>query len=113
MFYAARREFEHLAEGFEFRQEWRGMAFQLHGHQFGSGETVHDFLERAVEKDGATVDDDDPPAERLDVGHVMAGQQDGRPMGAVVLAEEFAHRPLRDDVQTDGQQKAQSAPKGN
>ena len=48
------------------------------------------------------MDDDDPLAERGDVGHVVAGQQDGRAGAAVVFLQEVADARLGGDVQADG-----------
>src|SRR6185312_10507600 len=49
----------------------------------------------------AAVDDDHPLAELLDVRHVVAGEQDGDAVDAVVFAQELADGLLRDDVEAD------------
>ena len=48
------------------------------------------------------VDDHDAPAQRLHVGHVVAGEQDGRPEAAVVLRDKGAYAPLHRHVEADG-----------
>jgi hypothetical protein len=60
------------------------------------------LVEAAVEGDFAVVNDDDAVAEGLDVGHVVAGKQDGRLLRGVVALEEFAHNLLRNHIQADG-----------
>ena len=47
------------------------------------------------------VDDDDPPAEGLDVGHVVARQQDRRTEPRVVLGDERPDPLLHRDVEPD------------
>jgi hypothetical protein len=47
------------------------------------------------------VDHDHAPAERDDVGHVVAREQDGRLVAAVVLGDERADPPLHRHVQAD------------
>ena len=56
----------------------------------------------AVEQEPAVVDDDHPPAERFHVGHVVAGEEDGRAGAAVVLRDEGPDAPLHRHVQPDG-----------
>ena len=58
--------------------------------------------ESAVVLELAVVDDDNPLAERGDIGHVVAGQQDRRAGAAVVLLEEVADARLGGDIQADG-----------
>jgi hypothetical protein len=70
--------------------------------EFVVGEAIDDGGEASVEEQGAVVDDDDAVAEFLDVGHVMAGEEDGGAAGGVVVAEEFADFFLRNDVEADG-----------
>ena len=55
----------------------------------------------AVEEQGAVVDHDHPAAERLDIGHVVAGEQDRRAGAAVVLGDERADPALHRHVQPD------------
>ena len=55
----------------------------------------------AVEQDPAVVDDDHPPAQRLDVGHVVAGEQHGRAVALVVLGDERADALLHRHVEAD------------
>src|SRR6266568_4308601 len=43
-----------------------------------------------------------PAAKRLDVAHVMTGQENGRLAVAVVMLEKFPHDFLGDHVQADG-----------
>ena len=47
------------------------------------------------------VDDDDAPAERLDVGQVVGRQEHRRAVAPVDLLQELAHVGLRDDVEAD------------
>ena len=48
------------------------------------------------------INDDDALAEFLDVGHVVAGQNDGRLLFRVVAADEIADGFLRRDIESDG-----------
>ena len=50
----------------------------------------------------ALVDDDHAARQGLDVGHVMAGEQDGRAGFVVVGGDELADALLHGDVQADG-----------
>ena len=43
-----------------------------------------------------------PLAQLLDVGHIVAREQDRDPEPAVIVAQEGAHGPLGDDVEPDG-----------
>ena len=74
----------------------------MDGDEFEIGEAVEDVAEPAVEEEVAVVDDDDASTELLDVGHVMAGEQDGGLAGRVVIAQEFADILLRNHVEADG-----------
>ena len=65
------------------------------------GELVGERRERAVEQDPAVVDHDHPLAERLDVGHVVARQEHGRAVAAVVLGHERADALLHRHVEPD------------
>ena len=67
----SRRLFDHFAERFEIarRRFVKGQADNL-----VTGKAVDDFVERAVEKNFAVIDDDDAMTKLLDVLHVMAGQ---------------------------------------
>ena len=56
----------------------------------------------AVEDDPAVVDDQQPPAQLDDVAQVVGGEDDGRPLLAVELGQEVAHRRLGLDVEPDG-----------
>jgi len=58
-------------------------------------------IDAAVVDLAALVDHDDAFAQFLDVGHVVAGQQDGRAVTAVVVAQERADRFLGDHVEAD------------
>ena len=59
-------------------------------------------LKFAVEEDFAVVDDDDALAQLLDVGHVMAREQNRGFLLGIVAANEFAHGFLGNDIQADG-----------
>ena len=48
------------------------------------------------------MDDDHPLAQRLDIRHIVAGQQDGRARAAVVFGDELADAALHGHIQTDG-----------
>jgi len=56
----------------------------------------------AVEEELAVMDHDHALAQRLDVGHVVAGQQHGGVVPPVVLGDEGADAPLHGHVQPDG-----------
>ena len=62
---------------------------------------VAQLVERPVEEQATVVDDDDPLAERLDVGEVVRRQEDRRPVAAVDLLQELADVRLGDDVEAD------------
>ena len=47
------------------------------------------------------VDDDDALAEFLDVGHIMAGQEDRGFLPGIMFAQKFPDRLLGNDVQAD------------
>ena len=79
-----------------------GRALALNGDELGIGEAVHHLAEAAIEEDRAVINDNDALAQLLDVGHVMAGEQDGRLLLRVVLAQELPHGLLGDHVQADG-----------
>ena len=66
------------------------------------GAGTGDAVEVAVVDLLAVVDDDDALAERRDVRHVVAGEQDGGPVAAVVVAQELADVFLRHDIEADG-----------
>eukprot|EP01035_Chromulina_nebulosa_P005668 gene5668-7692_t len=63
---------------------------------------VLEAVEGAVVDLGAFVDHDHAFAEFLDVGHVVAREENRDAMFAVILAEELADGALRDDVEADG-----------
>ena len=54
--------------------------------------------QQAVEEYAPVVDDDDTPAQRFDIGHVVAGEEDGRPTARIVVAQKVAQKEkqLRD-----------------
>ena len=56
---------------------------------------------RAVEEQPAFVDDDYPPAQRLDIGHVVARQQHRGAQASVVVLDEGADTLLHRDVEPD------------
>ena len=65
------------------------------------GEAVEHFVQFAVEENAAMVDNDHASAQRLDICHVMAGEEDGRFLRLVVAAQELPDRLLRHDVEPD------------
>ncbi len=69
---------------------------------FVSREAVDDAAEGAVEEEPPMVDDDDAPAERLDVLHVMAREDRDDLVVFVICAEKFAHALLARHVEADG-----------
>ena len=77
-------------------------AVALNGNELEIGEPVKDLAEPAVEENGASIDDNDPLAKLLDVGHIMARKHDGGFPRRVMVAEEFADGLLGDDVEADG-----------
>ena len=95
-----------LLGDFAVAGEFRGGNFigllALDGDELEVGEAVHDVAQFAVEEDFAVVNDDDALAERLDVGHVMAGEENGGFLGGVVAADKFANGLLGNDVEADG-----------
>ena len=74
----------------------------MNGDELEVGETINHVIELAVEEDRALVDDDHAAAERLDIRHVVAREQDGRLALRVVVTQEFTNDLLRDDVEADG-----------
>ncbi len=60
------------------------------------------LAQAAVVEDPAGVDDDHPLAQRLHVGHVMAGEQHGGAAAGVVLGQERADPLLHRHVEPDG-----------
>lgn len=83
--------------------ETLGADFGEEGDDFLAGAAaVVETGEVAVVDFFAVVDDDDAVAEGLDIGHIVAGEQGGDLVTAVVVAEEVAHGFLGDDVETDG-----------
>ena len=79
-----------------------GPALTLNGDELGIGKAIHHVAEAAIEEDRAVINDNDPLAQLLDVGHVMAGEQDRRLLLRIVLPQELADDLLRNDVQADG-----------
>ncbi len=59
-------------------------------------------LERAVGQDPPRPDHDHPLGQRLDVVHVVGGEDDGDAVVAVQASDELAHRQLRGRVEADG-----------
>ena len=57
--------------------------------------------QRAVEQDPPVVDDDDALAQRLDVGHVVAREQNRGPETRVVVGDEHPDALLHRDVEAD------------
>jgi hypothetical protein len=80
----------------------RGGVGEGQADELVGGEAGDDFCERAVEEDFAMIDDDHAWAERLDVAHVVAGEDGGDLLIAIVVAEEIADALLRRDVEADG-----------
>src|ERR1044071_1045246 len=76
--------------------------FALDGDQLEICESVEDFAELPIEEDGAVVNDDDAFAKFLNIGHVMARQQNRRFMLRIVFAKEFTNGFLRNDIKPDG-----------
>ena len=68
---------------------------------FVASNRVGELGQGAVEQDPAVVDDDHPLAEGLDVGHVVARQQDRRAEAAVVLGDERPDPLLHRDVEAE------------
>ena len=60
------------------------------------------LLEGAVGQDPAVADDDHPLGQRLDVVHVVGGEDDGDAALAVQPADELAHRQLGRRIEADG-----------
>ena len=56
----------------------------------------------SVKEDASLVDDDDAPAQLLDVGKVVRGQEHRRSLGAVDFFQELADVVLGHHVETDG-----------
>src|SRR5204863_6817865 len=91
--------FDDLAVFAEILGRAIGSSLALDGDELGIGETIHNFTQAAIEENRAVINDDHALAQFLDVGHVMAGKQDGGLVGAVVPAQELADDLLRNDVQ--------------
>ena len=70
-----------------------GRRLELDHQRALGGEALAQLGEVAVEQQATVVDDDHPLAQGLDVGHVVAGQQD-RGAGAPVVVGEEAADPL-------------------
>src|SRR5271163_2338814 len=66
------------------------------GQNFGA-----QLFERGVGQDDAVADDDHPLRERLDIVHVVRGQDDGDASLAIERAHELADRELRWRIETD------------
>jgi hypothetical protein len=80
----------------------RGGAVREHdADRLVRGELVREARERAVEEDPAVMDHDHALAQRLHVCHVVARQQDGRAVAAVVLGDERPDPLLHRHVETD------------
>src|SRR5207247_1105360 len=78
------------------------LALKLDRQQLEIGEAVDDLFQWAIIEELALINNDGAAAQGLDVGHVVAGEQDGGAIGLVVGAEKFAHDLLGNHVQTDG-----------
>ena len=65
-------------------------------------EAPHQPGELAVEEQHSAVDDHHPPAQSLDVGHVVAGEEHGGAVAPVVFGQEGANPALHGDVEADG-----------
>jgi len=63
-------------------------------------ETVDDLFERTIVLDLSLVDDDRPLAQRLDILHVVAGQQYGDLAFFLVVLEKLLHFALGDDIKS-------------
>src|SRR6266487_889522 len=79
----------------------RSFLFESKTKNLITREAIDDLCQRAIEKDFAMVDYQHPMTQRLDVLHVMAGEQCDDAMLLIVNAQKFAHSLLANHVQTD------------
>ena len=69
-------------------------AVALDGDEFEVGKAVEHIAKPAVKENHAAVDNNDALTEFLDVGHVMARQQNSRFSCGVMVAKKLPHRLL-------------------
>ena len=65
------------------------------------GQPRGQVAEQAVKENAPVVDDDDPLAQRRDVGHVVAGENQRGPVAPVVIGDEVADARLHGDIDAD------------
>ena len=83
------------------RQRRRQRLVEVDHHPAARAVPGVQVVERAVVHDPAVVDDDQPPAQPLDVGQVVRGQHQRGVAGRAQLGEERAHRLLAHHVEPD------------
>jgi len=66
------------------------------------GKPFGEAVQAAVIEETPLVDQQHPAAEGGDVGHVVAGEQHGGAMAAVVIGEKLTHPCLGVDIETQG-----------
>lgn len=86
---------------YALRLRQRGLLLQLHLHDLPVEIVVLEMLHGVVHHDLTGIDDDDAPAELLDIPDVMAGQKDGRVEFFVHLPDQHTDILLHDRIQTD------------
>ena len=79
-----------------------GLALEVDGDGLVGGVALDEASEGAVVEQLALIDDDDAAGQGLDVGHVVAGEEDGGAGFGVVGGDEFADALLHGDVEADG-----------
>ena len=66
------------------------------------GVALDEAVEGAVVEQAALLDDNHALAQLNDIGHVVAGEHDGRARALVVGLDELAHGLLHHDIEADG-----------